>query len=285
MKPLTNASRISQLLAAGSLCLLCGLRTPALHAQELRQWPIEMSVGQFQVHSDFQLLDKQSLASQLSDVTTQVKQLLDISGDKEPVHVVLFETEDEYRRYMQNYFPNLPARRALFIQDRGPGMLFAHWHEDIATDLRHEVTHALVNNSSGQLPLWIDEGIAEYFEVNPSQRFAASEHLDEVIARVEEGIVPSLGNLETIVAFDKFTNAHYRDSWSWVHYMLHRRDTTRQLLVRYLADCRSGARVLPLERQLQLTVGNVEQDYREHFSHFTATHSPQRVAAATTRKF
>ena len=277
MKFLKIAPRNRPALAGILLCMSVLLPAHSSHAQEMRQWPLELTVGHFIIHSDFQLLDKQALATQLIGVTRQVEQLLKISTGGDKVHVVLFETQEEYRKYMQNYFPDLPMRRALFIQDQGPGMLFAHWHSDIATDLRHEVSHAVVNASNGEIPLWVDEGIAEYFEVESQKRFRGSQHLPDVVRRSACGFVPQLSSLERIAALGRFSTAHYRDSWSWIHYMLHRNDRTRQLLVRYLAECRSGAKPLHLERQLSLVVGDVAQDYREHFSHFqhTATKAAQ----------
>ena len=182
------------------------------------------------------------------------------------MHIVLFQTEAEYRRYMRNYFPNLPQRRALYIQDRGPGMLFTHWHQDVATDLRHEVTHALLNQSSHHLPLWLDEGLAEYYEAMPPLRFFGSEYLDEVSERARSGIVPSLKQLEEVANQADFGDKHYRDSWAWVHFMMHRSRDTRKLLIDYIHGARSGAEQLLLSRQLSELVPDLSMEYQQHFA-------------------
>ena len=70
-----------------------------------------------------------------------------------------------YQAYMKQYFPKVPYRRALFIKARGPGMVFACQGTDFEIDVRHESTHALLHAWLPSVPLWLDEGLAEYFEV------------------------------------------------------------------------------------------------------------------------
>lgn len=236
-----------------------------------RQWPVEYVTGQFRIHSDVEDLDVRGIETELTAVADDVSNVLQIRQSDVKVHVVLFGTEREYQRYMRAYFPQLPQRRALFIQDRGPGMLFAHWSAQVGEDLRHEVAHALINASGQELPLWLDEGIAEYFEAPSGNRFAGSGHLKEVVQRTERGWIPRLDELDQIDALADFTTAHYRDSWSWIHFMLHRNRPARRILVRYLSDVRSGAEAMPLAKQLRRLIPNLDTEYQTHFSHFDSS--------------
>ncbi len=238
---------------------------PRAQAAEPRKWPVELTVGQFKIHSDFELGSHRRLATELTRMSQDVSTLLGVSTTDAPIHVVLFQSAGEYGRYMQAYFPALPQRRAIFIQDRGPGMLFTHWHEDVATDLRHEVVHALLNDGSGTLPLWLDEGLAEYFEVDARLRYSGNPYADEVTERARGGFIPSLAQLERVNDLQHFHDEHYRDSWAWVHFLIHRRSETRQLLTRYLNDARSGAPILDMSRQLPELVPDLEAEYQEHF--------------------
>ncbi len=241
------------------------LVTPAVTAVEPHKWPVELKVGRFEIHSDFDVATQAALSPELTTLSSDIGAILGIADSGQPVHVVLFETGAEYQRYMRNYFPTLPERRALFIQDRGPGMLFAHWHVEIATDLRHEITHALLNDGPHPLPLWLDEGLAEYFEVASPLRFGGSSYVPAVVARSEQGLVPSLKRLEDVQDLKQFSDVYYRDSWSWVHFLIHRSAATRQLLVRYLHDHRSGTEQLPLSRQMQQISLDYSTDYCAHF--------------------
>ncbi|MEZ6134299.1 MAG: hypothetical protein R3C53_05240 [Pirellulaceae bacterium] len=237
-----------------------------IHALEPGQWAVEWKLNQFQIHSDFKLDSPQMLMDELKAITRDIELLLGEPPSDAPVHIVLFGSVQEYSRYMKTYFPNLPQRRALFIQDRGPGMLFTHWHEEVTVDLRHEVTHALLNNSSHHLPLWLDEGLAEYYEVAASQRFEGNIHLQDILQRSQQGYVPSLKQLEDMHEQVTFGDSHYRDSWSWIHFLLHRNAETRALLVRYIQDYRSGTRPLPLSRQLVKSFPDLNREYQQHFA-------------------
>ena len=248
------------------IALLSRLASSPLAAAEPRDWPVELAIGRFQIHSDFELAAATPLSHELASVSQDVRDLLGIGSEERPVHVVLFQSAHEYHRYMQNYFPQLPKRRALYIQDRGPGMLFTHWHGEVASDLRHEITHAILNDSSQALPLWLDEGLAEYFEVEGSQRFGDSAYLPDVCQRSAQGVVPSLKQLEEVTELTHFREPHYRDSWSWVHYLLHRNAATRALLTRYIAAVRQGTETLPLSRQLPQLTADINADFAQHFS-------------------
>ncbi|MCA9132458.1 MAG: DUF1570 domain-containing protein [Planctomycetales bacterium] len=265
--PSQTASLLSYCLQL-PLWLACGLSGHCGLAVEPRQWPVELKVGRFEIHSDFDVASQASLLPELSGLAGDVSHILGLAAGEQPVHIVLFRTGREYQRYMRNYFPDLPERRALFIQDRGPGMLFAHWHQDVAVDLRHEITHALLNDGLHPLPLWLDEGLAEYFEIEGGRRFDGNAYLPQVVERAERGLVPSLAQLEEIDDLQQFQDAHYRDSWAWVHFLIHRQSETRQLLVRYLNDYRSGAQRLNLARQLQQILADPNASYQAHFQSF-----------------
>ena len=247
------------------LVILVWAASSFVQAAEPRQWPVELKLGRFEVHADFDITSASPLSPELAQLSADVCSVLELGACDQPVHVVLFESQHEYQRYMRNYFPQLPERRALFIQDRGPGMLFAHWHADMATDLRHEITHALLNDASHPLPLWLDEGLAEYFEVPRERRFDGCEYLAAVRERCVQGLVPSLKNLEETVDLQQFKETHYRDSWSWVHFLVHRSTATRKLLAKYLANTRAGVEQLPLSRQLPQYSQDIQGDFQQHF--------------------
>jgi hypothetical protein len=205
-------------------------------AQEPEQWTTEFSSGIFMIHCDFPLNDESSLLSELNSVRADLRELLNVVPKQSKIHIVLFGTESEYRRYMAKYFVGLPERRAMFIQHRGPGMLFTFVHPELDTDLRHEVTHAIVNRRNHALPLWLDEGLAEYFEVLRAERFAGNPGVPAVAKLARQGRLRSIAELASIEQLSEFSDAHYRDAWAWVHFLIHRKSETRELLTRYLRE-------------------------------------------------
>ncbi|MFK7734833.1 MAG: hypothetical protein AB8B50_02325 [Pirellulaceae bacterium] len=237
-------------------------------ADERSQWPVEFDVGSFRVHSDFEFAERSALAGELKSIDHEVRGLLALGESKARVHIVLFRSNAEYRRYMRAYFPQLPERRAMFLQDRGPGMLFTHWHPDVVTDLRHEMTHALLNQNGQALPLWLDEGIAEYFEVPKAERFGGNPYALSIRETLKAGDVQSMQDLSGRTQVREFADRDYRDSWAWVHFALHRNESTRRVLQECLVSQTStpgNSATLRFERALRKIFPNLEREFARHF--------------------
>lgn len=228
------------------------------------RWAYEVTIGSFEIHADFEITPQSDLLDELDKLSGDVTQLLELPSPSAAIHIVIFGSSEEYRRYMTHYYPALPPRRALFIQQRGTGMLFAHKHPDLATDLRHETTHAILNQGTKPLPLWMDEGLAEYFEVPAAQRWSGQPHLLSIRS---QACTPKndLGQLEALDDVSKMTADHYRDAWAWVHFLLHRRSSTRKLLLEQLQVIRSNRGALPFSRIVTLAVPDWQSEIADHF--------------------
>lgn len=269
--PSSRAAMFAWLLALGLLLTLANTSTAQAQNQTEREWPYEAKVDQFLLHSDFELDDQARLESILGGLRNDITQALNLPTQKTPIHVVLFASPKEYARYMGHYFPSISPRRAIYLQDRGPGMLFTFWHDEIDSDLRHEASHAVLNQSGVQLPLWLDEGLAEYFELPKEKRFNQNSYINDIAQRAAQGLVPSLMELEKISNMAEFTDGHYRDSWAWIHFLLHRRQETRQLLIDYVARHRKMAPQMLLSKQLGDICSDPAKEFQEHFSKMTSS--------------
>lgn len=231
------------------------------------KWKLEYQIDRFQLHFDFQPDQPQRFAEELKRFEAELQEMLPGTVHAGQVHVVVFGNANMYRRYMRHYFPKVPYRRAMFIQDRGPGLLFTHWHAEVMTDVRHEVTHALLNHTATPLPLWIDEGLAEYFEDSIEQRFAGGPHFQQLAAvRASKGWQPiPLIELEQVKRLDEFTDEYYFNAWAWAHFLLHRRPETRQLMINQLQRYSSGEAPPPTSRLLREIMPDFEEQFRQHF--------------------
>jgi hypothetical protein len=235
-------------------------------APTIGQWPYRQQIDIFTLHSDTPLNREVDFNRILGGLRSDVAADLELPANDAPVHVVLFGSLTQYSRYMRHYFPSIAQRRAIFLQDRGPGMLFTYWHDQIATDLRHEATHSILNQAGARLPLWLDEGLAEYYEVAKGERFQQHPYLAAVKQRVVDGLVPVLTQLEKAQSMSDFSDAHYRDSWAWIHFLLHRRPETRQLLIQTIDRYRSRTPQPALSRQLAAISTDWNVEFQEHFS-------------------
>lgn len=258
--------------------LWLAVSTLAAAAEPTTRWVTELTAGRFEIHCDFELDGNESLTSELTDLSSEVCRLLELPHSDETIHIVLFANAKEYGRYIKNYFPALPDRRALFIQDRGPGMLFAHWHDDVRTDLRHEVVHGLLNARNRPLPLWLDEGLAEYFEVASQQRLAGNPHLPKICAELQAQRLPDLGSLEQLTGIEQLGSDQYRDSWAWVHFLLHRNPHTRRCLIQHLAAQRNQVPCAPLSRVIAQEIPNWSSQFMTHFKSLESRAQQQGLA-------
>jgi hypothetical protein len=205
------------------------------------------------------------MLSELARLQGDLVRSLGIQPARETIHLFLFHRESIYRGYIQQYFPEVPYRRALFIKDRGPGMVFAFVNREFAVDLRHESAHALMHAALPLVPLWLDEGLAEYFEVSAAQRLHHHPHLTKVRWGVRFGSIPRLERLEQIRDLDQMGQKEYQQAWAWVHFMLNGSGEAREELTNYLADIQAHSPPGILSRRLRMRIPDLEQRFSRHF--------------------
>ena len=203
----------------------------------------------FHVYSNFPIAADSDLIEDLKLLRQQVSLTLNLPKQRDPVSVYLFADEASYRRYMQTTWPDLPPRRAYFVGTTRELAVYSYHGPRVREDLRHEFTHGLLHASLQTVPLWLDEGLAEYFEVEGSAAGVPhSEHLRYLQDARAEGWIPSLYQLEAITDFRRLTQRDYAEAWGWVHYMLHGESPARQVLIDYVASLRDRSiptRLLP----------------------------------------
>lgn len=231
---------------------------------ELR-WPDEQQAGPFWCHADFSLATCRPLLEELRELQADLATLLGTPAPRQEIHVFLFQTRATYQAYLQQYFPQVPQRRALFIQVRGPGMVFACRGPELEVDLRHEATHALLHAWLANVPLWLDEGLAEYFEVSRHQRLRDHPHQEEVLRMLAVGWPGRLERLETLTRVEQMGRDEYRDAWAWVHFLLHGPPEAQQELLRYLQELASHPAPGPLSPRLRRRWPDLERRLAEHF--------------------
>jgi hypothetical protein len=196
--------------------------------------------------SDFEIDRTKPLFEELAKLRDQVYGELRLTAGRSVVQVYLFENKDRYDEYMHAVYPNLPPRRAFFIQQqRALGgtdelMVYTSWGERIQQDLRHELTHALLHSVIRDVPLWLDEGLAEYFELPPSEHGINASHVETLRRDFGVTFQPDLDRLEKMKDVNEMKGPEYREAWLWVHWMMQSRPETKAVLLAYLQDLRKG---------------------------------------------
>jgi hypothetical protein len=123
----------------------------------------------------------------------------------------------------------------------------------------------LLNAWLPRAPLWLDEGIAEYFEVPREQRLDQNPHLPVVQSLVRLGQLPRLEELEELDELTDMGRHEYRDAWAWVHFMLHGSPEAHRELTRYLDELAAGGEPGRLSQRLRRRVPDLNRRVAAHF--------------------
>jgi len=220
---------------------------------------------QLMVHSDVPLPEHHRLLEDLGAQRADLACRLGLPAGDEPIHVYLFETPQRFEDFMRLHHPEFPRRRAFFVETDTRLTVYAQWGDRVGEDLRHEATHGYLHSVVRNLPLWLDEGLAEYYEAPPTRRGANRQHIDrlgELLRR--DAWQPDLRQLERIGPPRDMTQDEYAESWAWVHFLLESRPEHAEVLRGYLSDLRREAAPVPLSVRLEHSLGRPQAAAIEH---------------------
>lgn len=234
-------------------------------------------VSQFVFLSDFEIARNLPLFRELSNLREQVFKELQLPPSNNIVQVYLFEDRDRYESFMKQKYPYLPKRRAFFVaQPRRLGgaedlLVYTYWGDKVNQDLRHELTHALLHSVLKDVPLWLDEGLAEYFEMPPGWNGVNYQHL-EALRQPAGGFQKlDLARLEQLTEVQQMSHVEYREAWAWVHLMLRSTPQARQVLVGYLQELRANTRPGALRPRLNNAFTALDVALERHLANIDLT--------------
>lgn len=232
------------------------------------EWADTRAFGPFVCYSDFSLRDHEALFNELAQTQAELLHRLRLPPVEERIAVFLFADQGSYRRYLKEKFPDVPYRRALFYKGSGPGVVLVYKSDELEIDVRHECTHALLHASLPMVPLWLDEGLAEYFEVPAPDRVNANPHHSAIKWNMRLLMVPELKRLEAKHSLSDMGRSEYRYAWAWVHFLLHGPQPARDVLVRYIADVHAHSPPGRMSDRLSAVYDDPEGALVEHFKAF-----------------
>jgi hypothetical protein len=226
-----------------------------------------LRVSQFFFQADFELKPDLPLFRDLEDLRDRIHKDLQLPSTSTVVYVYLFRDQERYQRFMGSKYPDLPDRRAFFVaQPRSVGgadelLVYTWWSERVQQDLRHELTHALLHSVLKDVPLWLDEGIAEYYEQPAEWKGVNYRHVEHLC---RDPSIPDLPRLERLTGVEQMKPAEYRESWAWVHWMMHGNPKAREVLLGYLQQLRTNPNPGPLSARLGAEVPDMGGQLQKH---------------------
>lgn len=235
-------------------------------ASRLQKLPVDGLDAQHQLRfdCDFKLPPCDGLVNELQEEREVIYTTLALPPSDEPIYVHLFRNEEAYQEHLKERFPMVPNRRAFFVEVDNSLHVYAHSSDRWAEDLRHEVAHGYLHASVPAIPLWIDEGLAEYFEVPSSQQGLNYPHLMLLADLIEHnGWKPDLKKLESLSSAGEMQQEHYAEAWAWVYFLQNTTPERKELLTTYLVELREKGRTSPLSGRLFRPQQDLEREFMD----------------------
>lgn len=227
--------------------------------------PIFVEDVPLRIEADFDLQDDSRVLQEIRNLKMELRDDLGIPFSNEKIRVRIFRNEASFGQFTAQHFPQLAGRRALFVVERGEYHVYAVWSDAILSDLRHELTHAYLNSSVGTLPLWLDEGLAEYYEVVGVPQRINREHLPWLTDGLKNYTWrPDLDRLAAVARPEQMTHTDYAESWLWVHYLM--RGGQAEIVRNYLTARREKQAAEPIPLVIRGRIDGAEQRLAGHLS-------------------
>lgn len=227
-------------------------------------WVEERRIGPYLIRSEFALRDVQGLVNELVDLQADIEGQLGLKCEPKEIQIHLFRNRSTYVNYLSKRVPEGTKRKALFVQGTDAGRVYAYQNRDMETDVRHETTHALLHSALPYVPMWLDEGLAEYYEVSPGMREKHNPHHGELQLPIRLGWRANLERLEAKRELAEMGKNDYRDSWAVIHYILHGPPAAREALTAYFEEVQSGKAPAPVSQHLRRRISNLDQRIVDH---------------------
>lgn len=242
------------LIALGLIAILLfstSCATLSEHGQPLVPTRYQLRTGPFIIFSNSPMTDDPQAVRCLQALERDMKQHLDFRPrlDDELVEIYVLDDRNAFSHFLKFYYPELPPRRAFFLAQGNQRVVYTYSSPRLEEDLRHEATHALLRGAFGDLPLWLDEGLAEYFETDLAQLDAEHDRVVHFAEDLSGGWSPSLPRLEALTDIRQMTPRDYREAWAWVHLLLNSSTAEKTILLTSLSETNRAPSPLRLEDQ------------------------------------
>jgi tetratricopeptide (TPR) repeat protein len=193
-----------------------------------------------------------------------------------PTTVVVFKNHESYRPFQLNarnagYFqPGSDVNYIALKLIKDPGT-----EQDPYTIIFHEYTHLLLRTTTGNVPLWFNEGMAEYystFSVTDDRKVVMGKPISSHVYLLRERKMLPLRALFQVDSKSPYYNEEekqsifYAESWALMHYLMLGKNGQRMPQLGNFIDLMAGS--VPIEdafrQAFSTTFENMEQELRAY---------------------
>jgi tetratricopeptide (TPR) repeat protein len=191
-----------------------------------------------------------------------------------PTTVVVFKSDKSYLPFKSN--PNTAG----YFQP-GPDLNYITLTTEVRGEqnpfsvIFHEYTHLLVNNNAGNVPVWFNEGLAEYYStvaVTDDQKFALGNPIANHVYLLREKKMLPLRTLFQVDHKSPYYNERdkqsvfYAQSWALMHYLILGNQAKHVVQIQKFLDALSAS--LPMEKAFQqafeMTIEQMEKELAKY---------------------
>ena len=171
----------------------------------------------------------------------EISELLGLAPPVTPAKVLLFGSRSALRSYLDKECPQRVSAAAACFETAGTFVvaLSERWRtSETLRYLRHELSHYVTASHFYDIPPWMDEGLAQFFELGPPYprpHPACLKALSRHLRRRKEGI---LTELISIPQGTGLSHEQYGQAWGLVFFLMTDSETGPTSVRRYLEKVR-----------------------------------------------
>jgi hypothetical protein len=277
---------------ATSLGLLLVLGIPSRASERNQNW-IEIRSPHFVVLSNGGEKEGRHVAAQFENIRALFHAVFSKArvDPGKPTIIFALRNEESLKIFLPSYGANPNAKKLAGLFLARPDMNFALMRTDASSTpsneyhtLYHEYTHSILRMNFRGLPLWLEEGFAEFYGSTQFDSHTASFGMpDANLLRLlqREQLIPvaalvSADSSSPLYNAREHSGMFYAESWAIVHYFMHSPDVKKDaLLDRFLTALQSTDDPIEAARQsfgdLRKLADKLETYARQptfYFAHF-----------------
>ncbi|MBM4080571.1 MAG: hypothetical protein FJ278_12790 [Planctomycetes bacterium] len=181
----------------------------------------------------------------------EISEFLGLATPEGQAQVMLFNSARAFRAFVERECPQQSGAGAACFQ-RGDTFVVAlhdHWSSsETLKFLRHELSHYVIASHFYDIPPWIDEGLAQFFEMGTPYGRAHPACLGPLAAQLRRERQGVLSHLVAARPGTRLSREEYDQAWGLTHFLLKRPGAGPASVRRYLEQARSDKDALDLFR-------------------------------------
>jgi len=207
------------------------------------------------LRSNLRAEDAQAIVREADAAVRSTAEFLGVALPPKPAKILLFGSAWSRWRHLSRECPRLShAGGACFEKPSGKFViaLSKRWTKaETLRYLRHELTHFVVASRYEDIPPWLDEGLAKFFELGGARGGLHPKCLKSLKRQLRGKGAPILGELAAVPPGRGLTRKQYDQAWGLTWYLLTRPGLGPDKVRDYMAEVKA--------------TGDPEDQFRRHF--------------------